>query len=81
MAAADQIASSSISAAGFLSVCALLFTIASFWWLNARQGCLRSWEPHSFAAIASGSVVRLRLPLVVHNTGVKPIVVQDLRLS
>ncbi|MEV6654507.1 hypothetical protein [Streptomyces sp. NPDC051219] len=81
MAVADQNASSSISGAGFLSICALLFTIASFWWLNARQGCLRSWQPHSFAAIVHGSVVRLRLPLVLHNTGAKPIVVQDLRLT
>ncbi|MER5185543.1 hypothetical protein ABT009_46025 [Streptomyces sp. NPDC002896] len=81
MAVADQNASSSISGAGFLSICALLFTIASFWWLNARQGRLESWEPHSFAAIVHGSMVRLRLPLVLHNTGAKPIVVQDLRLA
>ncbi|MCX4515318.1 hypothetical protein OHA27_34370 [Streptomyces sp. NBC_01619] len=81
MAVADQNASSSISGAGLLSICALLFTIASFWWLNARQGRLESWEPHSFAAIVHGSMVRLRLPLILHNTGAKPIVVQDLRLT
>ncbi|MFF4347040.1 hypothetical protein [Streptomyces sp. NPDC001530] len=81
MAVADQNASSSISGAGLLSICALLFTIASFWWLNARQGRLESWEPHSFAAIVHGSMVRLRIPLVLHNTGAKPIVVQDLRLT
>ncbi|MEU8910350.1 hypothetical protein [Streptomyces mirabilis] len=81
MTVADQNASSSISGAGLLSICALLFTIASFWWLNARQGRLESWEPQSFAAIVHGSAVRLRLPLILHNTGVKPIVVQDLRLS
>ncbi|MFI9614987.1 hypothetical protein ACIHCM_25505 [Streptomyces sp. NPDC052023] len=81
MAAAEQVASDSLTAAGVVSVCALLFTVASFWWLNARQGCLKSWEPHSFAAIVHGSVVRLRLPLVLHNTGARPIVVQDLRLA
>ncbi|WP_426570232.1 hypothetical protein [Streptomyces canus] len=81
LAVADQNASSSISGAGFLSICALLFTIASFWWLNARQGRLESWEPHAFAAIVHSSTVRLRLPLILHNTGAKPIVVQDFRLS
>ncbi|MFE7778108.1 hypothetical protein ACFU5O_30245 [Streptomyces sp. NPDC057445] len=81
MAAADQNALSSLSAASVVSVSALVFTVASFWWLNARQGRLESWEPHSFAAIVRGSMVRLRLPLVLHNTGAKPIVVQDLRLT
>ncbi|MEV6654520.1 hypothetical protein [Streptomyces sp. NPDC051219] len=81
MAAADQNAFSSLSAASVVSVSALVFTVASFWWLNARQGRLESWEPHFFAAIVHGSKVRLRLPLVLHNTGAKPIVVQDLRLT
>ncbi|MEV5735023.1 hypothetical protein [Streptomyces sp. NPDC052292] len=79
--AADQIASSSLTGASVVSVCALLFTVASFWWLNARQGRLQAWEPHSFAAIVHGSTARLRLPLVLHNTGPKPIVVQDLILT
>jgi hypothetical protein len=59
----------------------LIFTVASFWWINARQGHLKTWEPHSFAAIVHCSMARLRLPLVLHNTGAKPIVVQDLRLT
>ncbi|MFC9075747.1 hypothetical protein ACFTY7_01580 [Streptomyces sp. NPDC057062] len=81
MAAAVQDASPSIPGAGVVSVCALIFTVASFWWINARQGHLKSWEPHSFAAIVHCSKARLRLPLVLHNSGAKPIVVQDLRLS
>ncbi|GGR52566.1 hypothetical protein [Streptomyces aurantiogriseus] len=81
MAAADQNATSSLSAASIVSVSALVFTVASFWWINARQGRLESWEPHSFAAIVHSSMVRLRFPLVLHNTGAKPIVVQDFRLS
>lgn len=80
-AAVVQDASPSISGAGVISVCALLFTVASFWWINARQGHLKSWEPRSFAAVVHCSMARLRLPLVLHNTGAKPIVVQDLRLS
>ncbi|MCX5095795.1 hypothetical protein OOK36_44660 [Streptomyces sp. NBC_00365] len=81
MTAADQNASSSITGAAVVSVCALVFTVSSFWWINARQGRLKTWEPHSFAAIFNYSLVRLRLPLVLHNTGAKPIVVQDLRLT
>jgi hypothetical protein len=81
MTAAGQAASSSLTGAGVVSVCALLFTVASFWWLNARQGRLKTWEPHAFAVIIHSSTARLRLPLVLHNTGPKPIVVQDLILT
>jgi hypothetical protein len=63
----------------FIACLALAFTIGSFWWLNARQGQLTSFEPHSFAAIAKGQS-KVRLPLVLYNTGAKPIVVQDMRL-
>jgi hypothetical protein len=59
---------------------ALAFTIGSFWWLNARQGSLKSFEPHTFAAAATPQQSRVRLPLVLYNTGAKPIVVQDMRL-
>ncbi|MFJ5530275.1 hypothetical protein [Streptomyces sp. NPDC093261] len=81
MVAAAQNASSPFSGASVVSVCALVFTVASFWWINARQGHLKSWEPHSFAAIVHPSLACLRLPLVLHNTGAKPIVVQDLVLT
>jgi hypothetical protein len=60
---------------------ALMFTLASFWWLNARLGKLESYEPHSFAAAVNlEAVVMLRFPLVLYNTGARPIVVQNLRL-
>ena len=61
--------------------CALIFTVASFWWLNVRRGKLVSFEPHSFAAYFHPTVVHIRLPLIFHNTGAAPIVVQDLRLA
>ncbi|MGW5653279.1 hypothetical protein [Streptomyces humi] len=79
--AADRIASSSLTGAGVVSTCALLFTVASFWWLHARQGRLKAWEPHAFAVIVGGSTARLRLPLILHNTGPKPIVVQNIILT
>lgn len=64
-----------------IALLALAFTIVSFWWVNARQGRLRSYEPHSFAFSGSPSVMLLRLPLVLYNTGAVPIVVQDLQLT
>ena len=65
----------------FVAILALLFTVASFWWMNARRGRLVSYAPHSFAgANPVGSSSLIRLPLVLYNTGATPIVVQDLRL-
>jgi hypothetical protein len=62
-----------IALLSFLIAClALTFTIGSFWWLNARQGRLTSFEPHSFATWASQSSpyeTRVRFPLVLYNTG------------
>lgn len=63
-----------------IAVCALLFTVATFWWLNVRRGRLKSFEPHSFAAYISLDMIRIRFPLVFHNTGAVPIVIQNLRL-
>jgi hypothetical protein len=63
-----------------ISVCALFFTVASFWWLNARRGRLKSFEPHTFSAGMPSHIVRLRFPLVLYNTGAVPAVVQSLRL-
>jgi hypothetical protein len=62
---------------------ALAFAVGSFWWLNARQGRLKSFEPHSFAVGIQQPtlVVFLRFPLVLYNTGAKPIVIQNMRLS
>jgi hypothetical protein len=59
---------------------ALLFTVGSFWWLNARQGRLKSFEPQSFAAYVASDILRLRFPLVLYNSGAKPIIIQNLRL-
>jgi hypothetical protein len=58
---------------------ALLFTIASFWWLNARRGRLVCAPPHAFGMAASAQVFLLRLPLALYNTGARSLVVRDLR--
>jgi hypothetical protein len=65
----------------FIATLALLFTIVSFWWLQARQGKLRSYPPHSLGYARFPSEVVIRLPLVLYNTGAKPIIIQDIRLS
>lgn len=63
-----------------VAVCALTFTVGSFWWLHARRGRLELYEPHTYAAYVSDDDVRIRLPLVMSNTGAAPIVVQTFRL-
>ncbi|WAU84862.1 hypothetical protein O1Q96_37330 [Streptomyces sp. Qhu-G9] len=79
MVATEQ--QSTLPAAAFVGACALVFTVASFWWLNARQGRLKSWEPLTFAGAVTVSQSRIRFPVVFYNTGAKPIVVRDLRIS
>ncbi len=44
------------------------------------RGDLQSFEPHTFAAVITPQLVRLRLPLVLYNTGTNPIIVQNLRI-
>lgn len=78
---ADGDGSSAFDPGWVIATCALVFTVASFWWIHARQGKLRGFEPHTYAAVVGGAeLLLIRLPLVLYNTGPKPIVVQNLRL-
>jgi hypothetical protein len=63
-----------------VSLMALMFTVLSFWWLNARPGRLRSYEPTTWAAFVDRERSAIRLPLVLHNTGAATLVVIGLRL-
>lgn len=63
-----------------ISVMALLFTVASFWWLHARPGKLQTYEPTTWAAYVRRDRSAIRLPLVMHNTGAAALVVIGLRL-
>jgi hypothetical protein len=67
-------------AAIVISISALLFTVGSFWWLQARTGRLETAPPRSYAGVFTALSVRLRLPLVLYNTGPVPIVLDDMRL-
>jgi hypothetical protein len=64
-----------------ISVFALLFTIASFWWMNWRKGKLYVGSPRTYAAFGSieGKMV-LEFPFVFYNNGPLPIIVQNLRI-
>ena len=54
---------------------ALVFTVASFWWLQARRGSLEVGQP---GAYTFATRVRLKLPLAIYNAGARALVVTDL---
>ena len=61
-----------------VAVLALLFTVASFWWLYARRGSLEVGQPGAYAFAGR---VRLRFPLALYNNGATALVVTDLRAA
>jgi len=66
-----------------ISVCALLFTIGSFWWQNVRTGKLLVTGPRSYVVVAEVPDARpliIKLPFVFCNTGAAYIVIENLRL-
>lgn len=64
-------------AATAISLFALGFTIAAFWWLHARRGSLIATAPRVYAF---SDAMRLRLPLVFYNSGARALIVDDLRV-
>jgi len=63
------------------SLCALGFTIYSFYWMNWRPGKLGVTPSKTFAAACENGRVIIRLPLVFQNSGARPIIVQNLQLT
>jgi hypothetical protein len=63
-----------------IAVAALVFTIGSFWWMNARTGRLIVTAPRSYAITTQENRMILLLPLVFYNSGPVPYVVRDLRV-
>jgi hypothetical protein len=68
------------TAALVVAILALLFTVGSFWWLQARVGRLRAFEPRTFSAVVSPEQTRIILPVMLANAGPVPIVVLAMRL-
>lgn len=63
-----------------LSLFALIFSVFSFWWLNARQGKLLVIGPqYVFGRYSSGKLA-IEIPLVFRNTGPRAIVLSGIRL-
>ncbi len=69
-----------ISPAIVISVLALAFTVASFWWLHARPGKLFATAPQQYGSQIHDGTLLIRVPTVLFNTGVQPIIVQTFRL-
>jgi len=64
-----------------VSVAALLFTVASFWWLQARRGKLTMSGIPAFAAhVGNDRRLAIRLPIPLYNTGARTRLVDELRL-
>jgi hypothetical protein len=61
------------------SLCALLFTIGSFWWIQVRRGRLRGYVPSTYSASFAPAKIVLILPLVIYNPAPAPLVVTGLR--
>ena len=64
----------------FVPVGALVFTVASFWWIWLRRGRLTAAPPHTYASAATSTQLRIRFPLVIYNTGARALIVENLRL-
>ena len=62
-----------------ISVCALLFTVASFWWIQTRRGRLRLHTGHVLSGVLAKKAI-VYLPLVFHNPAPATLTVTDLRL-
>jgi hypothetical protein len=63
-----------------VAIAALIFSVASFWWIQARRGKLTSFPPQTFSGHLSIDSSTIRLPLSIFNNGAAPIITTDLRL-
>jgi hypothetical protein len=62
------------AAATTVAVSALIFTVGSFWWMNARRGHLKIvGNPRSFAISLGNGRLMLNVPLAFYNTGPTPV--------
>lgn len=59
---------------------ALVFTVGSFYWLQARKGRLKLYPVTTFGGAASNETFTLRMPIIIYNTGAIPRVVTGIRL-
>ncbi len=50
-----------------VAILALLFTVGSFWWIQARRGRLQTFPPLSYAGAFTEQEVIVSLPLVLRG--------------
>lgn len=67
-------------AAILISILALMFTVASFWYMNWRPGVLHIGRIRSYAAIAAEPHLVIAIPVAFSNRGALPVLVDNLRL-
>ena len=63
-----------------ISVAALIFTLASFWWIQVRRGRLRVETGPVFSGAITSNKIVLNVPLVFHNPAPASLVVTDIKL-
>ncbi len=64
-----------------IAILALTFTIVSFWWMNWRKGSIVICDIRTYAAVSSGNILLIELPIIFFNPGALPVMVENLRLS
>lgn len=69
-----------IEASVVVASSALVFTVGSFYWLQARKGRLKLFPVSTFSGAAAEPAFFLRVPIMIYNTGAKPRVVSGIRL-
>ncbi|WP_156945228.1 hypothetical protein [Arthrobacter sp. I3] len=70
-----------MTASVFIACLALLFTVGSFYWLQARKGRLKLYPVVTFSGYMDAARMVLRLPVIIFNSGARPRVVTALRLA
>lgn len=63
-----------------ISVAALIFTLASFWWIQVRRGRLRVETGPVFSGAITSNKIVFNVPLVFHNPAPASLVVADIKL-
>jgi hypothetical protein len=63
-----------------ISLLALGFTVASFWWIQVRRGRLHAYTGYVFTAAIAQHKTVIYIPMVFHNPAPAPQAVVDLRL-
>lgn len=63
-----------------VALCALLFTVGSFYWLQARKGRLKLYPVMTFGGRVTEENFALRVPIIIYNSGARPRVITAIRL-